>query len=145
MSTQIESFQATQFSLISDELEKLFVFQDKHLSKEKKAILVEEIQRYGFPQSAVIHGIRALMADDMPAIKLFPILASIRKFMIPEEQTSECKECLNGIVLMRDQNLYEFALACVCGRGKQINLTQRLMLWNGEETQLNHGRSLLRK
>ncbi len=120
--------------LIADELQRLFVLQGQHFSKEKSAIFLEELEKAGLPAGALIAGIRGLMNEDLSDIKLNRILAASRSKMTYE--TSEkvtCEHCdSRGLVMMRDANAYEFAFACTCSNANRYVGHQK---WNGESTQ----------
>jgi len=126
---------------IESEVEKLFIFQDKHITKEKRTILVQEILNQNFPVGAVIRGLNSLMAEDIPSLKLGVIFGSIRKFIAPEENAVNCDSCLGGIIVMRDQEKRSFSLKCNCPRGSQRS-GLGLMVWNGESPMMSNGRLL---
>lgn len=142
MSEQTESYPGSDNAVFGDELEKLFVFQDKHLSREKKAILVDEIEKSSFPKGAVISGLRALHNEDLTSIKLGRILAAIRVFVAPSETARNCERCMDGLIVMRDSNGYRYSLGCVCQRGNQRSTAMGVVQWDGEATMQSNGRIL---
>lgn len=144
MNGPTEFYQGNDNSLIGDELEKLFVFQDKHLSREKKAIFVEEIEKTRFPIAAVIQGIRSLVGEDLASVKLARIMSSIRSFMDSSQTVAEtCRKCLDGVVVARDDRKYLFSLGCECARGAQRSVALGITRWNGEQSMMAKGRLLV--
>ena len=129
---------------VSEELDRLFIFQDKPLTKEKKAALVEELVRLGIPVGALLQGIRSLMLEDMKTIKLWAIKeASLKFIQRGSERTERCEDCgRSGVIIMKDEEKREFALACRCPNGLRMNHSSKLTVWNGLETQRIRERTL---
>jgi len=79
---------------VGNELEKLFMFQDRPLAAPKKALLVSEISKKGMSFDAIVKGIRNLFSEDLKEVKLSRIENSIREFMpksIKNERYEELK------------------------------------------------------
>lgn len=133
--------------LIGNELQKLFAFQDRNLTKEAKSLFINEFEASGIPPGAMIHGIRSLITEDLRQIKLNHILAAARGFMTQEtRESTKCDDCRkSGIVIMRDSDSREFALACHCQNGVGLNRAAGLVRWAGERTQMSGGRLLTAK
>lgn len=125
---------------IGDELQKLFLLQDRPFSKEKSAALIEELEKSGLPAGALISGIRSLMHEDLKVVKLANILEASRDKLTAEEvKKTECDACDGrGMVMMKDDKFYEFAFACSCGNALRVEHL-KLAHWNGENFQLHHG------
>jgi hypothetical protein len=115
------------------------------LSKEKKALLVQEISDLGFPVAAILGGLRELMGEDLKAIKLATIREAIKGKLEPEieKAAASCGECISGFIIMTDPvTLNEFALACQCAAGYRHTWLRR---WGGDNFQFSNGRELYRK
>lgn len=140
MNGQTSSYPNTGNNLIGEELDKLFAFQDKHLSKEKRSILLDALATSGIPDAAIILGIRKLMNDDLPSIKMGTIFAAARAF-VEGENYQKCDDCSEGYVVLRDEVGQWFSMACQCGQGS-LRHTAGLAHWKGEEHQLSNGRPL---
>jgi len=131
MSGLIALWPDAESEAVAHELEKLFVLQDRPLSKEKKIILVNELSKSGRPSASVIAGIRKLMDEDLRHIKKATILEAADDFISNEPQTVACDDCSEGMVLTRDDKGRYFSLACTCQNGNRHQLTR----WNGQKTQ----------
>lgn len=146
MSNQTALSPGNSIVQIEVELEKLFVFQDKHLSREKKAIIVNEILNANLPIGAVIQGIRSLMMEDLGSIKLGTLMHAIRKHVFKNEDDAEsCSECASGFLIMFDDQGRYFALACHCPAGQVRGRAHRIVGWKGLGTQHSNGRMLCRR
>lgn len=134
------SWQEHEKLQVGEALKKLFTLQDRPMTKEKEAILTDELSLSGLPVGAVISGINSLKSEDVSTIKLSTLLSASRKFVEQrEEPDSECGMCLKGIVVMKDEAGYEFALSCQC----QMGLGHKgYVQWNGENIQHSRGRYL---
>lgn len=121
---------------IGNELEKLFVLQDRPLSKDKKVLLIDEICQTGFPVAAIIAGLKSLQAENLKAVKFANIVDAIRdKMTYEEEQSTRCDFCdSRGLITMRNKDRYQFALACTCVNGNRF-ASQGNARWNGERYQ----------
>lgn len=121
---------------IGNELDKLFILQDRPMSKEKKIILIDEICQTGFPVPAILAGLKSLQAEDLQRIKFVNIVEAIKeKMTYEEEQRTQCEKCDGrGIVTMRNKDKYQFALACVCVNGNAF-ASRGNARWNGEQFQ----------
>ena len=125
---------------IGEALEKLYLLQDRPLTDEKKALMTQEIFDLGHSLPVILGGLRELMTQDLKAIKLSTIREAIQGVLEPEvSQKVPCDDCRGmGVVLMRDENKYQFALACKCPNGRGKDLTK----WNGESVQFCRKRKL---
>jgi hypothetical protein len=121
---------------IGNELEKLFILQDRPINKDKKAILVEELCLTGYPKSAILAGMKSLQAEDLKSVKFVHIVDAIKdKMTYEEEQATRCDYCdSRGMVMMRNKDRYQFALACVCVNGNRFR-SQGNARWNGQQFQ----------
>lgn len=133
-----------EIGMIGNELNKLFLFQDRPFSKEKQSAFLEEIRGWGIPFNAIVSGIRKLKAEDLKSLKLAAIRDAASQFFFHGEENEKCSECLSGIILMRDEKNYQFSLACRCQRGNTKKMNLGLVGWNGEETQFSKNRLLVR-
>lgn len=129
-------------ALIGNELNRLFLFQDRPFGKEKQSAFIDEIRGWGFPAGAIISGIRKLMSEDLKSLKIATIKDAASDFVhIDAGSKTQCKYCdMRGVVLMKDENNYEFALACICGNGERRR--DDYSTWNGQKLQLFGGRTL---
>lgn len=129
---------------IGNELEKLFVLQDRPMSKEKKVILLDELGQTGYPAQAILAGIKSLQAEDLKSIKFANLLDAIKDKMTYEEEVkTQCEKCDGrGIVTMRNKDKYQFALACVCVNGNAF-AGRGNARWNGERYQESKRHGLL--
>ena len=130
---------------IAGELERLYVLQDKLLTKEKLAFVIEEIEKSNVPFPALIAGIRKLMSDDVKTLKFFTIIEAAKKFIEPVSyEKKDCRHCFSsGAVSMFDDDKYGFFLACICDNGLRfIGGKNALVKWNGEDKQYSKGRWL---
>lgn len=131
--------------IIDEDIEKLFAFQDKHLTKDKKAILVKALAESGIPTGAIVLGLRKLMYDDLPSIKMGIIINAARQFVEKTEDAKSCTECAAGVALLRDDQGKEYALACRCGSGFNAQRIHGIKRWGGQGTQMSNGRMLYKK
>lgn len=127
-------------SMIASELEKLYSFQDRPLSKEKRVLIVQEIVSHGYPFKAIIQGIRDMFSDDLKTIKLASILQSIQEKIVVEEiQISDCDDCDGrGLVILLSDTRYEKVFACLCKNGFRW-IERGLAQWSGEQAQFHRG------
>lgn len=88
MSALITCLNDEEKVVIGNELEKLFIFQDRAFSVQKKALLVSELSTKNFKFDAIIKGIRKLFSEDMKEINLSRIEVSIKEFM-PKNDVNE--------------------------------------------------------
>lgn len=123
--------------MVANELDKLYSFQDRPLSKEKKAHMVQEITTHGYPFKAVIQGIRDMFSEELKAIKLASILESIREKIEPGSiESTDCDKCdKSGFVILADPNYYEKMFACVCPNASKWS-GSKLVRWGGDEVQM---------
>lgn len=128
---------------IGEDLERLFAFQDRNLSKDKKSILVKSLLESGLPTGAILLGIRSLMNDDLSAIKMGHIFYAIRMFIEPTDY-GDCDQCSEGFIISRDENGRWFALACNCIQGS-LRKKNGLVSWSGDERQFLKGRILIKQ
>ena len=133
-----------QISEINDCLEKLFVFQDKPISDNKKAILVTELLDMGLPYLAIVQGLKDLYQADLRTLKLAVIIDSIRKRIDVEAGREECPYCFRGgaVLLLDIKTRFQYALACKCSSGDIAHKFQDLVRWNGLEQQTSNGKVL---
>jgi hypothetical protein len=132
-----------QFSEISDCLEKLFIFQDKPISENKKAILTQEIIDLGFPYVAIVQGLKSLYQQDIRTLKLAVIIDAIKKFIDINLGRHECCSCnSNGAIISKDDEGRWYAMACKCSNGDLTYKFQNLVKWNGMDVQFSNGRNL---
>jgi hypothetical protein len=125
--------------LLGNEIEKLFVLQDRPISKEKKAILVGEISNSGIPIGPLLSGLRKLMGEDLKTIKKATILEAARDFIVDTYDQVQCDYCSEGMVVTKDPEGRYFSLACTCPKGNG----KRLVRWNGQASQQINDRLLV--
>jgi len=119
---------------IRNELERLFVLQDRPLADSKKEIYAQELDKAGFPFDAIIKGIRELADADLKSVKFFTIKESIRKFMDYSQEKTNCAHCGGaGVVSMERDDKYSFAFACICSAGQLMD--KEFIRWNGKTSQ----------
>jgi hypothetical protein len=124
--------------ILSKEIEKLFVLQDRPISRDKNAILVEELSHSGFPLAPLLAGLRKLMSEDLKNIKLTTIIQAAEDFIVRVPDANQCSECASGFIVAKDGEGRLFSLACRCPAGDR----KKLKRWTGESTQLSNGRLL---
>lgn len=128
---------------VSTQLDKLFALQDKPLGNAKKAVWIEELRNTDIPPKAILRGLEQLKTEELQNLKFATVCAAARKFVVEPAQveTTKCNDCDGrGIIMMRDKDRYEFALACRCNNGAWRG--NGLARWNGLETQTSNGRLL---
>lgn len=133
-----------QVSEIGECLEKLYIFQDKPINENKKAILVKELMDLGLPYLAIVQGIKDLYQADLRVLKLVALIDAIRKRIDYESGKVDCEYCnKNGAVMMKDMNYGDyFALACKCSNGDIVHRFQKLVVWNGMDVQISNNKQL---
>jgi len=116
--------------------------QDKSLSKEKQAILIEELSILGIPAGALVAGVRSLMHEDLKSLKLITIIEAARAHVTYENYESvSCDDCEGrGIIILKDQFHYEKAFRCHCDNSLRQQWS-KLAIWNRESTQDHNGYS----
>lgn len=124
--------------LLGTEIEKLFVLQDRPLSRDKRAILVDELSNSGVPLAPLLAGLRKLMGEDLRNIKKATILEAAEEFIVNTAPQSQCNSCASGYVVAKDEEGRLFSLACRC----PVGATRRLQRLDGRPTQLSNGRIL---
>lgn len=131
--------------ILEEELTKLFAFQDRPATKAKIELFAKELALSGYPLSDILQGINNLKNEDLKAIKLHTIIDAISEKFGPEEKPRiDCKFCFGmGVFLMRDENKYQFALACTCKAGDDYARRMKAARWDGTEVQMVNKRILL--
>lgn len=132
-----------EVGIIGNELNKLFLFQDRPFSKDKQAAFLEEIRGWGLPAGAIISGIRKLKSEDLKSLKLTTIREASHDFIAYSEETEKCDACISGVIIMHDEEKRQFALSCNCPRGRMVRNNSNLTGWNGANTQFSNKRVLL--
>lgn len=133
----------SEVEILGEELDKLFTFQDKHLTKDKRSILIDALLESKIPMGAIVLGVRKLQQDDLNSIKLGTIFAAARSHVQgDDEQRRGCKDCASGMVLMKDEGGRVFSLACRCSYGSNVQRTHGLKKWGGQSSQMSNGRIL---
>lgn len=132
-----------QVGLIGNELNRLFLFQDRPFGKDKQAAFLDEIRGWGYPAGAIISGIRKLMAEDLKSLKLATVKEAAREF-IQQEDLFKCEECFSGFIVMHDESRRDYSLACRCPAGQGKRATMGISSWDGQETQFSKDRILTR-
>lgn len=123
-------------NLIGDELERLFAVQDKNLSEKKKAILVHELMETEFPIQAILNGIKSLLDTDLKSVKLGIIIMASRQFIEQEtEPQSKCPDCIDGFVLMKDDEGRVCSMGCQCAKGRGRAKENQIIRWEGQGDQ----------
>lgn len=131
--------------LISMELERLFVLQDKPFPDPKKILFINELSISGYPAQPILQGIRALRNKEMRSIKLFDMMESIRTFVDTDMTRVACKHChKDGCISMFDVTGVCFAVACICDNGEVVNKFQNVVRWNGQDIMESNNRLLYR-
>lgn len=116
---------------LSREIERLFVMQDKHITEDKKSMIVSELEQCGLPFRAVVAGINKLCEEDVRNLKLITIIGASRAF-VAMETPKGCEVCgRTGMVAMESPDGYLFAMACKCDLGAYLAKKQQLTRWNG--------------
>lgn len=129
--------------ITGEELEKLFAFQDKHLTKDKKAAFVKHLlYQLKIPLPAVLAGIRDLQASDLTTLKMGQISQACRARIAVGDDIKSCRECCHGTVVMKDEEGRYYSMACSCGAGYTVASTHQLARWHGHATQTVNGRML---
>lgn len=126
--------------LLVNELRKMFVLHDRPVSDEKISIFVEELEKANAPLPALIGAIRKLAVnEDVRQIKIGSIFAESRRFIEPgERERVNCPHCVDGAVVMKDDEKRSFGLACICANGNRLRQGKDpLLTWNGELEQYN--------
>lgn len=144
MNVLMLSLSDEECGLIGNELNRLFLFQDRPFGKEKQAAFLDEIRGWGLPAGAIISGIRKLMAEDLKTLKLATVKEAAREFISREEEVSKCQECMGGFIVMHAEDRRDFSLACRCLSGQGKKATMGLASWDGQDTQFSKGRMLTR-
>ena len=129
---------------IENEIERLFVFQDRILGERKRDIFVEEFNECKYPVRAILAGLKELQNQDMRVVKLSEIKGAIRRHIEPEDKKIiDCDDCLGlGIVIMLLGKLdYEYVFGCKCERGRDEARDSKIPLWNGQNEQTVNGKN----
>ncbi len=124
--------------LIANELEKLFVLQDRPFSAKKSMAYLEEFERSNLPLGAIIAGIRSLIHVENISSLDFPRIASAARSKIErsEYETVKCDSCDGrGMLMLRDESKYEYAFKCQCANASK-EAHHNLAQWNGESFQM---------
>lgn len=126
---------------IADELERLFALQDRPFSKARAVTFVEEFERTSLPAGAIISGIRSLLAEDLQKITFERLVVAAKSKIEREEiRQQDCDDCFKaGVVLMTDDNGYQFSFLCRCSNATKYS-GLKLSLWNGEKVQHHNGK-----
>lgn len=127
--------------LIANELEKLFVLQDRPFSSKKSMAYLEEFERSNLPMGAIIAGIRSLIHVENLSSLDFPRIAAAARSKIEHSdyETVKCETCDGrGMVMMKNESFYEFAFKCNCANSSKVGHLG-LAQWNGESVQIRNG------
>lgn len=141
------SWAESDSEIIAIEIEKLFRLKGYRMSdkgmQEMAALFARELSLTGKPIKAVLMGIHKLKFEKLNRIDIADIIEASSEAIEPEEIVREkCDECNGlGVILLKDENQYEFSLACVCRNGDQA-AGRGYARWNGKETQMIRGKNL---
>ena len=117
-------------------MERLFILHDKRSTKEQIKTYIEKLEESGLPSKAILSAILKLQLTDMPHLKAYSIIDAARGLIDPIEEgkLSECDYCdRRGIVNMKDDKNYHFALACSCENGqRKTGGKNGLVRWSGD-------------
>lgn len=103
---------------------------------ELVGLLVGELSLRRSPPKAIIAGLNDLKFEDVSKINLFLIENAAKKYIeVEKERSVECDFCFgSGIISMRNEAKYEFALACTCEKGDSF-ASRGNARWKGEAVQ----------
>ena len=147
MNELTRSWDGSELDVVGNELERLFLAQDRPLPKEKKILFLDELSRSRFPASSIMNGMRSLMTDD-DGTKL-KLLDDPRRSARSNGDPAgiyeilPCEHCdKRGLVMMIDDGGYWFALACRCGNGRRW-VDQGCQRWVGGLSQVSSRRNVM--
>jgi len=103
--------------ILGNEIEKLFILQDRPIGKEKKTILVDELSMAGIPLQALFLALKKLRDEDLRAIKLATLKEAASEFIYRDPIGSSCGNCASGIIIAANAKKYLFSFACSCEQG----------------------------
>lgn len=125
---------------VAEALKKLFVLQgipkaDKTID-EMAVVFCSELMSKGFHPKHILAALKELGDVDLRTIKLAHIVEAAKKYVEPvDRERTNCDWCDGrGIVMMRNPDKYQFALACKCPNGDSF-AGQGNKRWNGEKFQ----------
>ena len=150
MNNLTKLWDANDESLVAEELKKLFIFQGIQKSQESINTMASyfstELSSRGYPVKAVISGINKLKDEDLRTVKLSDLIRVCKDFI--EKQSQEkinCDYCFSsGLVMMRNEDRYQFSLGCTCENGDAW-VKKGNARWNGEKFQHSKANGLLEK
>lgn len=103
---------------VETELEKLFALQGQSLSKEKKAIWIQELISSRLPMKAILQGIRSIKGDDLGRFTFATLKGAAKKFVVEAEIERGCDKCMGGFTVVKDSAGRAFARSCTCDQGR---------------------------
>jgi hypothetical protein len=122
---------------LAREVERLFALQDRHLTEDKKSILIRELAASGVTFRELVTGIRKLSTSDMKSIRVSDIITASREGGSIEAPDG-CAMCFkSGFVSMANKDGYSFVYACNCELGSWYAKNQNLTKWNGKRRMLS--------
>lgn len=127
---------------IANEIEKLFLYQDRPVTDKKIALFVDEIALWNMPAGAIIMGVRSLCDGDMKAIKLSFIKEAASDFIVKSpNMASSCKWCdgAGTVIMVYGEHEYNTAFACFCHKGRDLSRSIGMAQWSGKEMQVVRG------
>jgi len=143
MNELVQCLTAKEEIEVESRLRDLYILQDKPIKKDQFATMLSEIVNSGKPFKAIMAGLYDLRSEDLKKISYPIIMNAIFDHCEPVNSgPTRCEKCSSsGFVVMRDDEMRSFALACTCQNGDVIQ-NQGNVRWNGESTQFVHGRLL---
>jgi len=130
---------------ISNLLDKLWGFNDKFLSEDKRKMYITEFQESNYPAQAVIAGIKSLLTKEMLQIKMAFIKNAIHGF-IDRNILDGCTDCGgSGFISVVDTFNNDYSFACNCMLGRAIHDREKLPLWGRKEFQSVNNKSFTKK
>lgn len=81
---------------VGEELEKLFILQDRPFGAQQKMLFTREITISGFSFPMIIRGIRSLLTEDLNRISVNTIIGAIRG-QLKTQSDSKMREAQNRI------------------------------------------------
>ncbi len=122
---------------LREELDRLFMLQDRSLTESKREFYIQELDKDGFPFDAIIKGIRALSDADLKSIKFFTIKESVRQFVVIEDTKGDCCFCRGNGRISMEKNKYAYTFSCKCEAG--LRFGKEYPRWNGSVRQEFNG------
>jgi hypothetical protein len=132
---------------IGEQLERLFLLQNKPIKSEARAEMVRELVRRGYHSGQISEAVNKLVDQELAHISLGVILQQLQESPSASGVEDYCLFCgdkdangdyiasgyLPALETAEDGSWNEVRIACNCSKGRQVAQESGITVWNGKE------------